>query len=99
MKRLVIIVAALAASGCVTQQQVRDNAYADCQAKGGSADTCIAVSYQHADAWAANVQRASANFQNALNAAAIASRPAYIYQPPMRLQTTCMRTGPFVNCY
>lgn len=42
--------------------------------------------------------------QGVLSAAAVyqATRPVYVapaFPAAVRLQTTCMRTGPFVNCY
>jgi hypothetical protein len=98
MNRLTIIaIAALALSGCVTQQEVRQSAFADCLSKGGSRDTCIAVSYQHGANWQAQQDAAAAELSASLRAASWAMQPRY--QPAVRLQTNCMRVGTMLSCY
>jgi hypothetical protein len=96
-KLTIIAIAALAASGCVTQHEVRESAYADCLSKGGSRDTCIAVSYQHGASWQAQQDAAMASFNASLQAASFAMQPNY-YQPAVRLQTSCMRVGTMLTC-
>jgi hypothetical protein len=90
------VLAVLALSGCVTQQEVRESAYNDCLRKGGSRDLCIAVGYQQGANWQAQQDRAAADLSASLQAAAIAVQPRY--QPTVRLQTNCMRVGYMVSC-
>ena len=100
------VFAALALSGCVSQQEVRESAFNDCRAKGGSADACVSVSYQHADNWQREQNAAWNTLSTNLaiqSAAMEANRQAqwanYYQSQPVRLQTNCMRVGTMLSCF